>query len=104
MCFSSGDLGALIVPVLQCYFYFSDRDAVQTLEKKIKAERQTCGERALYLAAMYLWLSGRHDKAREYVERALKMSTYNIEVCPLVVNNPCVFKNLNVGINSPWVD
>jgi len=61
--------------------FFLDRDTVQSLEKKIKTERQTCGERALYLAAMYLWLSGRHDKAREYVERALKMSSYNIEVC-----------------------
>ena len=53
---------------------------MHTLEKRIKAERQTCGEKALYHAAMYLWLSERHDKAREYVERALKMSSYNIEV------------------------
>ena len=55
---------------------------MHSLEKRIKAERQTCGEKALYLAAMYLWLSGRHDKAREYVERAIKMSSYNAEVCP----------------------
>ena len=61
--------------------FFSDRDTVHSLEKRIKAERQTCGEKALYLAAMYLWLSGRHDKAREYVERTIKMSSYNTEVC-----------------------
>ena len=29
---------------------------------------------ALYYASMFLWLCGRHDKAREYVDRMLKMS------------------------------
>ena len=30
--------------------------------------------KALYYAGMFLWLSSRHDKAREYVDRMLKMS------------------------------
>ena len=85
------------------YHLFPDRDAVHTLEKKIKAERQTCGERALYLAATFLWLSGRHDKAREYVERTLKMSTYDIEVC-VVMSCPKIFKILCTGINPSWLD
>ena len=81
-----------------------DRDAVQSLEKKIKTERQTCGERALYLAAVYLWLSGRHDKAREYVERALKMSSYNIEVCAYYNRFLSIEYLINLGTDPPWMD
>lgn len=81
---------------------------MHSLEKRIKTERQTCGERALYLAAVYLWLSGRHDKAREYVERALKMSTYNIEVClDGVLVCPQVFISLYTTqalILHGWID
>lgn len=33
----------------------------------------TCMQ-ALYYAGMFLWLCGRHDKAREYIDRMLKMS------------------------------
>ena len=29
---------------------------------------------ALFYAGMFLWLCGRHDKAREYIDRMLKMS------------------------------
>lgn len=29
---------------------------------------------ALYNAGMFLWLSGRHDKAREYIDRVLKLA------------------------------
>ena len=34
---------------------------------------------ALYHAGMFLWLSGRHDKAREYLERMLKMAASSEE-------------------------
>ena len=78
---------------------------MHTLEKKIKAERQTCGERALYLAATFLWLSGRHDKAREYVERALKMSTYDIEVCILVIcTQGYLYLFVQALILHGWID
>ncbi len=29
---------------------------------------------SLYNAGMFLWLNGRHDKAREYVDRMLKIT------------------------------
>ena len=35
---------------------------------------------ALYHAALFLWLCGRHDKAREYVDRMLKMAPGSKEV------------------------
>jgi tetratricopeptide (TPR) repeat protein len=46
---------------------------------KVKHERQNCGEQALYFAGQFLWHIGRHDKAREYVDRMLKMSPGNPE-------------------------
>ena len=35
---------------------------------------------ALYNAGMFLWLNGRHDKAREYVDRMLKVAHGDKEV------------------------
>ncbi|CAI8036176.1 Tetratricopeptide repeat protein 21B [Geodia barretti] len=51
-----------------------DREAVQQLESKIRSERTESGERALYHAALFLWLSGRSDKSREYCDRLLKLA------------------------------
>ncbi|XP_038077972.1 tetratricopeptide repeat protein 21B-like isoform X2 [Patiria miniata] len=51
-----------------------DREAVQDLDAKLKEERKRTGEKGLYFAATFLWHTGRHDKAREYVDRMLKMS------------------------------
>ncbi|XP_020612885.1 tetratricopeptide repeat protein 21B-like [Orbicella faveolata] len=56
-----------------------DREAVQELETKLRQDRQSCGEMALYFGSMFLWHTGRHDKAREYVDRMLKMATGNKE-------------------------
>eukprot|EP00111_Clytia_hemisphaerica_P000239 TCONS_00000598-protein len=52
----------------------SDKQTVQQLEAKLKSERTQCGETALYFGGMFLFHSGRPDKAREYVDRMLKMS------------------------------
>jgi len=56
-----------------------DREAVQELEAKLRQDRQSCGEMALYFAGMFLWHTGRHDKAREYIDRMIKMSNSNKE-------------------------
>ncbi|XP_065838597.1 tetratricopeptide repeat protein 21B-like [Oscarella lobularis] len=56
-----------------------DKEAVQELDTRVKQERQKCGEKALYFAGLFLWHTGRHDKAREYVDRMLKMSPGAIE-------------------------
>ena len=52
----------------------SDKQTIQQLEAKLKAERSQCGETALFFGGMFLFHSGRPDKAREYVDRMLKMS------------------------------
>nr|XP_014349099.1 PREDICTED: tetratricopeptide repeat protein 21A [Latimeria chalumnae] len=51
-----------------------DRDAVLQLEGRLKESRKTAGDKALYYAAMFLWLLGRNIKAKEYIDRMLKIS------------------------------
>ena len=58
----------------------SDKQTVQQLEAKLKSERTQCGETALFFGGMFLFHSGRPDKAREYVDRMLKMSPNSNEV------------------------
>lgn len=57
-----------------------DRDIIHELDGRVKEERKTSGPRALYYAGMLLWLLGRNDKAREYVERMIKISSGSKEV------------------------
>jgi len=61
-----------------------DREAVQELETRLRQDRQSCGEMALYFAGMFLWHTGRHDKAREYIDRMIKMASGNKEVNYLI--------------------
>ncbi|KAL2804032.1 tetratricopeptide repeat protein 21A isoform 2 [Daubentonia madagascariensis] len=51
-----------------------DREAIQELECSLKELRKTASDTALYYASLFLWLVGRHDKAREYIDRMLKVS------------------------------
>lgn len=66
-----------------------DREAVQELESKLRQDRQSCGEMALYFAGMFLWHTGRHDKAREYIDRMIKMASGNKEVVAVKVHISC---------------
>ncbi|XP_039769898.1 tetratricopeptide repeat protein 21A isoform X6 [Ornithorhynchus anatinus] len=68
-----------------------DREAVLDLERELKETRKAAGEKALYYAALFLWLLGRQDKAREYADRMLKLSKGSregyvlrgwLELCP----------------------
>ena len=70
-----------------------DKESVQQLEAKVKQTRTSCGENALYFAGMFLWHTGRHDKAREYVDRMLKMSPGSKEVRGLegIIRGNCMF-------------
>ena len=65
-----------------------DREAVQELETKLRQDRQSCGEMALYFGGMFLWHTGRHDKAREYIDRMIKMASGNKEVGKIQQNVP----------------
>lgn len=51
-----------------------DRETIQDLEMRMKEQRKTAGPKALYYAGLFLWHVGRHDKAREYVDRMIKIS------------------------------
>ncbi|XP_040560144.1 tetratricopeptide repeat protein 21B isoform X2 [Gallus gallus] len=51
-----------------------DRDAILELDTKLKEQRKTAGQQALYFAGLFLWHLGREDKAREYVDRVIKVS------------------------------
>ncbi|XP_069791436.1 tetratricopeptide repeat protein 21B isoform X2 [Narcine bancroftii] len=52
-----------------------DCDAIQELDRKLKENRKTAGQMALYFAGLFLWHIGRNDKAREYVDRMIKISS-----------------------------
>ncbi|XP_065789098.1 tetratricopeptide repeat protein 21A isoform X2 [Muntiacus reevesi] len=56
-----------------------DREAIQELESSLKEIRKTASGTALYYAGLFLWLMGRHDKAREYIDRTLKVSSSSRE-------------------------
>uniref|UniRef100_A0A670IZN8 Tetratricopeptide repeat domain 21A n=1 Tax=Podarcis muralis TaxID=64176 RepID=A0A670IZN8_PODMU len=51
-----------------------DTSALLDLETKLKEARKTAGSNALYYAGMFLWLLNKNDKAKEYVDRMLKVS------------------------------
>ncbi|XP_006977219.1 tetratricopeptide repeat protein 21B isoform X1 [Peromyscus maniculatus bairdii] len=50
-----------------------DREAILELDTKMKEQRKEAGRKALYHAGLFLWHIGRHDKAREYIDRMSKM-------------------------------
>lgn len=42
--------------------------------------RRTASDTALYYASLFLWFMGHHDKAREYIDHMLKVSSDSKEV------------------------
>uniref|UniRef100_A0A665UEK1 Tetratricopeptide repeat domain 21B n=1 Tax=Echeneis naucrates TaxID=173247 RepID=A0A665UEK1_ECHNA len=53
----------------------TDREVIQELDAKVKEDRKSASPKSLYNAGMFLWLLGRNDKAREYTERMIKLSS-----------------------------
>ncbi|XP_070278930.1 tetratricopeptide repeat protein 21B isoform X2 [Myotis yumanensis] len=51
-----------------------DREAILESDAKVKELRKGAEPRALYHAGLFLWHIGRHEKAREYIDRMIKMS------------------------------
>ncbi|KAM6955026.1 tetratricopeptide repeat protein 21B isoform 2-T2 [Lycodopsis pacificus] len=52
-----------------------DREVIQELDAKVKEDRKSASPKSLYYAGTFLWLLGRNDKAREYTERMIKLSS-----------------------------
>ncbi|KAM6161377.1 tetratricopeptide repeat protein 21A [Erethizon dorsatum] len=57
----------------------TDQEAIQELESSLKEVCKLASETALYYAGLFLWLIGRHDKAKEYVDHMLKVSSSSRE-------------------------
>ncbi|XP_051872097.1 tetratricopeptide repeat protein 21B-like [Pristis pectinata] len=51
-----------------------DQDAIQELDTGLKECLKTAGERSLYYAGVSLWLMDRHEEARDYSDRLMKIS------------------------------
>lgn len=51
-----------------------DKEVIQELDAKIKEDRKSAPPKSLYYAGTFLWLMGRNDKAREYIDRMIKHS------------------------------
>ncbi|XP_062043519.1 tetratricopeptide repeat protein 21B [Lepus europaeus] len=56
-----------------------DREAILELDSRMKELRKGAGQKALYYAGLFLWHIGRHDKARDYIDRMIKMSNNSKE-------------------------
>lgn len=56
-----------------------DREAVTSLDTKLKEERKRADDQALYYAGTFLLHIDRADKAREYVDRLLKINPQSKE-------------------------
>lgn len=63
----------------------TDREIIQELDAKVKEDRKSASPKGLYHAGMFLWLLGRNDKAREYTDRMIKLSSGSREVSDLSV-------------------
>lgn len=50
-----------------------DKDTVSQLEQKIKEERKRLSANSAYFSALFLFLCGKHEKAKEYADKTLKM-------------------------------
>ncbi|OWJ99807.1 TTC21B [Cervus elaphus hippelaphus] len=51
-----------------------DREAILESDARVKEQRKGAGPKVLYHAGLFLWHVGRHDKAREYIDRMIKIS------------------------------
>uniref|UniRef100_A0A8C6FXZ3 Tetratricopeptide repeat protein 21B n=1 Tax=Moschus moschiferus TaxID=68415 RepID=A0A8C6FXZ3_MOSMO len=56
-----------------------DREAILESDARVKEQRKGAGPKVLYHAGLFLWHIGRHDKAREYIDRMIKISNGNKE-------------------------
>ncbi|KAK6310124.1 hypothetical protein J4Q44_G00200050 [Coregonus suidteri] len=53
----------------------SDRDVIQELDANVKEDCESATPKGLYYAGMFLWLLGRNDKAREYIESWIDLTS-----------------------------
>lgn len=66
-------------------FSIPDREAILESDAKVKELRKGAEPKALYHAGLFLWHIGRHEKAREYIDRMIKMSDGGKEVVGFLI-------------------
>lgn len=52
----------------------TDKEAINELDAKLKEERKQAGDKALYFAGIFLMMIDRPDKAKDYIDRVLKVN------------------------------
>ena len=68
-----------------CFFPLLDREAILESDARVKEQRKGAGPKVLYHAGLFLWHIGRHDKAREYIDRMIKISIGSKEVADFLI-------------------
>ncbi|XP_048479226.1 tetratricopeptide repeat protein 21B [Plutella xylostella] len=56
-----------------------ERDTLHSLEIKLKEERKQGTARSYYFAGLFLSLSGKYEKASEYINKSLKRDSNNVD-------------------------
>ncbi|KAM9390536.1 tetratricopeptide repeat protein 21B-like, partial [Salvelinus alpinus] len=56
-----------------------DHEAVSALKTHVRNIRKTAGEKPLFYGALFLWLTGHVDKAKDYVDKILKITKFSKE-------------------------
>lgn len=62
------------------YLLSADHEAVAALETHVRNIRKTAGEKPLFYGALFLWLLGHVDKAKDYIDKIRKISKSSKEV------------------------
>lgn len=61
----------------------TDRELLYTLDTRLKDERKNSTSLSLYNAGIFLYLSGRYEKATDYIAKSLKKDSNNIDTIVL---------------------
>lgn len=60
-----------------------DKEALTQFDQRLKEERKKLTAASAYFAAVFLLLSGKNDKAREYADRSLKLNKDSVDAIVL---------------------
>lgn len=56
-----------------------DQDTIVSYDSKVKELRKKADDKTLYYAGFFWYMIGRPEKAREYIDRGIKMNDRNME-------------------------
>uniref|UniRef100_A0A336M386 CSON011277 protein n=1 Tax=Culicoides sonorensis TaxID=179676 RepID=A0A336M386_CULSO len=97
---SIGAILALIYAHKRCNVV--DKEALLNLDTKLKQERRTISATGSYYAGVFLFLSGKIDKAKEYADRVLKIHSDHPEA--LILKGWCELTLTNGHFNKQTLE